>query len=120
MELESLNVYQIAMRIGERVWQIVMTWDSFAKFTLGKQWVNAADSIGQNISEDYGRFHLKDSKHFYYYSRGSLLETFTILAKARNRQLVSEEEFTQLQVDLKDLKIRLNNFINSIRLTQKS
>jgi four helix bundle protein len=119
MELESLNVYQLAMRIGERVWEIVVNWDSFSKFTLGKQWVNAADSIGQNICEGYGRFHLKDSKNFYYFSRGSLLETITILTKAFNRKMVSEEEFNHLNTDLKELKIRLNNFINSIRSTQK-
>jgi four helix bundle protein len=117
MELESLKVYQIAMRIGEEVWEIVCKWDSFSKYTLGKQWVNAADSIGQNISEGYGRFHLKDSKSFYYYSRGSLMETGSILEKAHNRHLISEEEFTNLQLDLKDLKIRLNNFINSLKST---
>ena len=119
MELESLKVYQITMGIGERVWAIVLNWDSFAKFTLGKQWVNAADSIGQNISEGYGRFHFKDSKNFYYFSRGSLLETITILTKAYNRKLVTEEEFTKLHLELKDLKIRLNNFIKSIGTTNK-
>ena len=97
------------------VWQIVLRWDSFSKFTLGKQWVNAADSIGQNISEGYGRFHIKDSKNFCYFSRGSLLETITILSKAFNSQLVTAEDFNHLNTDLKELKIRLNNFINSIR-----
>jgi four helix bundle protein len=120
MELESLNVYKIAMEIGDSVWSIVLNWDSFSKFTLGKQWVNAADSIGQNISEGYGRFHFKDSKNFYYFSRGSLLETITILTKAFNRKLVTESEFTKLQSELTDLKIRLNNFINSIGSSKKS
>jgi four helix bundle protein len=102
------------MTIGESVWAIVLNWDSFAKFTLGKQRINAADSIGQNISECYGGFHFKDSKNFYYFSRDLLLETTTILAKAYNRKLVTEEEFTKLHSELKDLKIRLNNFINTI------
>ena len=119
MELENLKVYQLSLGIGECVWAIVLNWDSFAKFTLGKQWVNAADSIGQNISEGYGRFHFKDSKNFYYFSRGSLLETITILTKAYNRKLVTEEEFTKLHLELKDLKIRLNNFIKSIGTTNK-
>jgi four helix bundle protein len=120
MKLESLKVYQLSLAIGERVWAIVLKWDSFSKFTLDKQWVNAADSIGQNISEGYGRFHFKDSKNFYYFSRGSLLETITILTKASNRHLITDEEYNQLNTELKELKIRLNNFINSIKPTQKA
>ena len=54
MELENLKVYEISMCIGECVWAIVLRWDSFSKYTLGMQWVNAADSIGQNSSEGYG------------------------------------------------------------------
>ena len=120
MELVDLNIYQISMKIGEEVWKIVMNWDSFAKYTLGKQWVNSSDSIAQNISEGYGRFHFKDSKNFYYFSRGSLLETMTILTKAFNRNLVSDEEFSQMQSELTDLKVRLNNFINRTGSNQNS
>jgi four helix bundle protein len=78
MNLENLVIYKQSMEIAERIWDIVLIWDSFAKFTLGKQWVNASDSIGQNISEGCGWFHFKDSKNFFYYSRGSLFESLTI------------------------------------------
>jgi four helix bundle protein len=63
---------------------IVITWDAFAKYTPGKQRVNAVDSIGLNMGEGFGRYHFKDSKHFYYYSRGSLFESLTILKKHKS------------------------------------
>ncbi len=114
MNLEDLNIYKSAMTLGQQVWEIVLTWDSFAKYTLGKQWVNASDSIGQNISEGFGRFHYKDSRNFYYYARGSLFESKTILEKAVNRKLISENKYLELHAEHNDLGIRLNNFIRVV------
>ncbi len=36
MKLEELQVYQLAMDIGEQIWEIVINWDYFAKDTVGK------------------------------------------------------------------------------------
>lgn len=58
MTLEEIQTYQLAMDLGERVWVIVDRWNYFAKDTVGKQLVKAADSIAANISEGYGRFFL--------------------------------------------------------------
>ena len=89
MKLEELKVYNLAMEIGEEVWSIVSGWKWFERDTIGKQLVRAADSIAANISEGYGRYHFKDSKNFYYYSRGSLFETKTWLQKALERNSYS-------------------------------
>lgn len=48
MKLEELQVYQLALDIGERIWSIVNKWDFFAKDTVGKQFVRAVDSIAAN------------------------------------------------------------------------
>ena len=114
MKLEELEVYRLAMDIGERVWDIVAKWDFFAKDTVGKQWVRAADSVAANLSEGFGRFHYKENKQFCYYGRGSLFETKTWLAKARQRGLVSEETHEGLARDLNTVGIKLNNYIRSI------
>ena len=57
--LEELEVYRVAMEIGEIVWAVVIKWEYFEKKTLGTQLVDAADSIALNISEGYGRFHYR-------------------------------------------------------------
>jgi four helix bundle protein len=114
MNLEDLLIYLQAMTIAQKIWDIVLDWDSFAKYTLGKQWVNAADSIGQNISEGFGRYHYRDAKNFYYYARGSIFESLTILEKSKMRKLISECEYIELHSEHKDLAIRLNNFIRTI------
>ena len=117
MDIDDLRVYQLAMQLAEKVWEIVMKWDSFAKYSIGKQYTEAADSIGANLSEGFGRFHFKDSKNFLYYSRGSLYETRTWTIKANNRKLITEEEYKELLADIHDLGIKLNNYINTIGKT---
>ncbi len=102
------------MQLAEKVWDIVMKWDAFAKYSIGKQYTEAADSIGANISEGFGRFHFKDSKNFLYYSRGSLYETRTWTIKAHNRNLITDNEYEELKTEIHDLSVKLNNYINTI------
>jgi four helix bundle protein len=113
-KLEDLEVYKVAMEIGEIVWVLVDKWDYFPKKTLGAQYVDAADSIAMNISEGYGRFHYKENKNFCYYSRGSAKETLTATIKARTRNLISEEKFTLLSQKLNSYFRLMFGYINSI------
>jgi four helix bundle protein len=98
LRLEELDIYNIAMEIGEIVWRVVEKWDYFSKKTLGAQIVTAADSIALNIAEGYGRFHFKENKNFCYYSRAK--ETLTAARKAKSRNLISEEDFNNLNQKL--------------------
>ena len=85
-------MYQLALEIGEEVWRMVDKWEVFPKNTLGKQFVDAADSISANIAEGYGRYFYKDRKNFCYYSRGSLMETKNWALKSINRHLIQQTE----------------------------
>jgi four helix bundle protein len=114
MELEKLEVYQISMALGEKIWEIIKSWSYFEKDTIGKQLVRAADSVSANISEGYGRYHFNDSKNFLYYARGSLYETNTWLKKARTRNLISQENYDDLEQQSTRLGVKLNNFIKVI------
>ncbi|WAC11205.1 four helix bundle protein [Dyadobacter pollutisoli] len=117
MKLEELQIYQLAMSLGEKVWTVVEPWGYFLKDTLGKQLVRATDSIAANIAEGYGRFHFKENLNFCFYSRGSLQETRTWLTKARNRNLIETEKFEELTQLCDQLSIKLNNYIKTIGKT---
>lgn len=114
--LDELDIYQSAMEIGEMVWNWVDVWTAFPKHRLGGQFVEAADSIAANISEGYGRFHFKDKRKFYFNARGSLSETKTWAAKARQRNLISQENFDLIYTKLQELHRRLNQHIKSLPL----
>ena len=118
--LEDLEIYQLALEIGEYVWKLVDKWESFPKRTVGGQFVEAADSISANIAEGYGRYFYKDRKQFCYYSRGSLMETKAWVTKAFNRKLISNEEFDIIIEKLKTLHFKLNTYIKKLKQNVQS
>ena len=114
MNIEELQVYQLSMEIGEKIWTIVYRWNFFEKDTIGKQMVRAADSVATNLSEGFGRFFYKENRQFCYYSRGSLFETKTWLTKAKNRKLILENEYENIISKFEKIGKKLNSYINSI------
>ena len=114
MKLDELQVYQLSMELGEKIWKIVMKGDYFAKDTIGKQLVRAVDSVAANLSEGYGRYHYKESKNFGYYSRGSLFETKTWIIKAHNSGLTNNVDFGEIIKRVDIIGVKINNYINSI------
>jgi len=91
-----------------------MKWDYFARSTIGKQLVRAADSVPANISEGFGRYHYKEEKQFLYYARGSLEESKTFISMAFSRGLIEKVMYDSLISELDILGRRLNSFINAI------
>jgi len=96
LQLNDLTSYKTAFSFANIVWDIVIKWDYFARDTIGKQFVNAADSISANIAEGFGRYHKKDKVKFYYYSLGSVKECTDWLNKAKIRNLLPDELFISL------------------------
>jgi len=114
LKLEDLEIYQLAMEIGEVVWGIVCGWDYFEKKHPGGQFADAADSIAANIAEGHGRYFFKEKRQFIYYSRGSLLETKTWAAKAFARNLMTEEEHASLIEKLQTLHYKINTYLKNL------
>jgi len=52
---EKLEVYKLSERLADEIWVAVISWDRFARDTVGKQVVRAADSIGANFAAGAGR-----------------------------------------------------------------
>jgi four helix bundle protein len=111
---EKLQVYQLSEKLADNVWNIVIAWDSFAKDTVGKQIVRAADSIGANISEGSGRGSIQDNRRFVRIARGSLYETIHWLRRCYLRKLLSQAEVKKLRMLVEELAPKLNAFLRSI------
>ncbi|HEY0073091.1 MAG TPA: four helix bundle protein [Abditibacteriaceae bacterium] len=109
--IEEKRVYLRAEQVADEIWEIVMTWEEFARRNVGGQLVRAADSIGANIAEAGGRFHPNDVKNFLYHSRGSLRETKFFLRRALQRHLIATEVFQRLNDELENLSKELNGQI---------
>lgn len=116
---EELRVLQAAEKIADGLWPKIMGWNSFARDTIGKQMARAADSIGANIAEAYGRYHYGEKLRFLYFARGSLYETKYWLNRARIRHLISNDTAQTCANDLSSLAFQLNTFAKATK-TQKS
>src|SRR5204863_1905440 len=101
-------------KLADNVWSIVVAWDSFAKDTVGKQIVRAADSIGANIAEGSGRGSLQDNRRFVRIARGSLYETIHWLRRSYLRKLLSQTEVKDLRALIEELSPKLNAFLRSV------
>ena len=111
---ENLQVYKLAERLADDIWVIVVKWNVFARDTVGKQLVKAADSIGANIAEGTGRGTFVDNRRFVRIARGSLNETQHWLRRAYKRQLLSSKEVGNLKPVVDELAPKLNAYLKSI------
>lgn len=111
---EKLRVYQLSEEVADAVWDIALTWNHFARDTVGKQLVRAADSIGANISEGDGRGTYQENRRFTRIARGSLNETKHWLRRAFRRKLLSEKQIEELRPMLDELGPRLNAYLRGI------
>ena len=123
MEFEELEILRNAEAIADSIWRDVGRWEPFALQVVGKQLARAADSIGANIAEAYGRFHYGEKLQFLYYARGSLYETKYWLNRALERNLFSKDQVSDYAADMSKLARQLNASLSSIRnlrMTSKS
>jgi four helix bundle protein len=116
-DFEKLRVYRLAERLSDEVWDIVVRWDSFAKDTIGKQLVRAADRVGANIAEGSARQSFQDNRRFVRIARGSLKETQHFLRRAYRRRLLSPPQVARLTPLIDELVPKLNAYLSSIGRT---
>lgn len=93
---------------------VVLSWNNFARDTVGKQLVRAADSVGANISEGTGRGRFLDNRRFVRIARGSLNETQHWLRRAYKRKLLTPKEIDRLKPLIDELGPTLNAYLKSI------
>ncbi len=115
IKLEELEVYQLSEKVADIVWEVCSSWDWFARETIGRQLVRAADSIGSNIAEGYGRYAFRENVQFCYYARGSMMESRHLIRRARKRKLLSAAEDLELSRHLGALAPKLNAYIQAIK-----
>lgn len=118
MDFPELRVYQMAEKLADEIWTIVMEWDTFARFSIGQQLVKAADSIGANIAEGYGRGSYRDNQRFVKIARGSFKEMQHFLRRAYNRKLLSDSQVNILKPLVNNLGPSITAYLNSINPSQ--
>lgn len=102
------DIYKLSQRLPKR-----------EDYALCSQIRDAAISIAANIAEGFGRGHIKEKVHFYYYSRGSCYEV-----RSHLRTGITAGYFSLEQIKIpeqKCLKVieELNKLIKGLTLNSK-
>lgn len=114
-EVFELDVYVLAERLADMIWEDFDMWTEKAQRTMGYQAIRASDSIAANIAEGYGRFSGPDRRKFYRYARGSFEETKAWLRKAIRRHMISQPRLAEYKVVIDELGPKLNAFITATK-----
>ncbi len=112
---EDLEIYQLAEKLSDRIWQIVNKWDWTAKNTFGIQLIDSSSSIGANIAEGYGRGSNLDRARFAKISRGSLFETTHWINKTHRLNILTDSEYHEFSQLCDILTPKLSSYINYLK-----
>lgn len=119
MQVDEHTAYIKARNLSKYVWEICTKWDRIAQNTLGNQLIRCTDSISANLAEGWNRYSKKDKINFYVIARGSASESIDWISKARERNLINETQYKQLEDLLIDLPKEINGLIKGTRLNLK-
>lgn len=111
LTINDISAYKIAFELSNYAWDIVVKWDNFAKYTVGKQFTEAVDSVSANIAEGFGRYFKKDKINFYRYGKGSVSESTAWNNKSILRSLLTQDQYTHIKQQLDILPKEINNLI---------
>jgi len=114
MDFKDLRIWQDAINLIVDVYKLIDNFPGSEKYGLSSQLGRSVNSIGANIAESSGRYHYKDRLNFLYHARGSLIETEHHLIVAYKLGFISKDELQRISSNIKDLCIKLNNYIKSI------
>ena len=89
-DFRQLVAYQLAVDLADSLHSVAARWSSFDRWSIGVQLVRAADSVGANIAEAMGRWHVPDRRRLLFVARGSLYETEHWILRAESRGLIEQ------------------------------
>jgi four helix bundle protein len=106
-EFRRLRAYELVVALARELNAAVSRWGKFERWSLGIQLMRAADSIGANIAEATGRWHVADQRRILYFARGSLYETEHWVCVAKERGLLADDA----DAEIPELARTLNGLI---------
>lgn len=118
--LGEVEVLVEAESIADEIWARVTAWDDMPRSVVGTQLARAADSIGANVAEAFGRYPYADKIRFLYYARGSLFEARYWVSRAGSRGLLGAPDVELLDARLDRVARQLNAFDRNLRSQSRS
>ncbi len=111
MNYVNLDVWKEARNLVTNIYTITNSFPKEEQFGLISQIRRCAVSIPSNIAEGCGRYHKKDSIHFFFIARGSLYELETQLYLSFDLHFLPKTHLQDSLQKLETVRKLLNGFI---------
>lgn len=111
---KDLEVWQLAMALATRVYSLTGAFPDAEKFSLTSQMRRAMVSVPSNIAEGHGRRTNPAFVNFLRISLGSLNEVETLALLAGRLGYLTEEQVSDLEVEVRRLAIKLQNLTKAV------
>lgn len=116
---EDLECWKAAREIRIFVAERIITkFPTEEKFALTSQLKRSSRSVGDNISEGYGRSHYQENIQFCRTARGSLCESLNQVITARDENYIEKDLLQQFRERFERTKAILNGYINYLVKTK--
>ncbi len=111
---KDLIVWQKSIVLVTKIYSVTQAFPASEKFGIVSQLNRACISIPTNIAEGWGRESTKNYLQFLRISRGSLMETETLLLISKNLNFIQEKEYQELLSDVEEVGKILQGLIKSV------
>lgn len=117
---KDLIAWQKSVALVTSIYALTKTFPADEKFGIVSQLNRASVSIPSNIAEGWGRESSKNYLQFLRVSRGSLMETETLLEISKNLGLINNSDFLTITNQIQEVSKILQGLIKSIQQKIKS
>ena len=112
---EDLEVWKKAKDLVLKIYTMTANFPKEETYGITSQMKRAALSVPANIAEGFGRYHYLDKAKFYLNSRGSLFELKNFVLISIDLKFMDVDNANELINDIDQLRVKLNNLVNTTR-----
>ena len=110
----DLIVWQKAIRLVSEIYRHTKSFPEDERYGLTAQLRRSSVSLPSNMAEGYGRNSTQDFVRFLRIANGSLFELQTQLEIARNLEFLSDDHFSELFENSREIERMLSSLIRKI------
>ena len=112
-DFKDLIVWQLARELHMMIYGLVERFPAEERYALNTQIRRAAQSVGANIAEGFGRYSHKENIQFCRRARGSAFELRDRIVTAADAGFVTEEEYDQAEALARRVIQTINGYVRA-------
>lgn len=116
---EELECWKEARKLRNHIKDnLIPKLPDFEKYNLSSQISRSSRSVGNNISEGFGRFNYQEYIQFCRMARGSLTETLDHSIIALDEKYITEKDLEEIRIIYNRTLLLINGFIKYLKSKQ--